>query len=287
MIDLHTHSTFSDGVLTPRQLADLAREIGLTAIALTDHDSTNGIEQFLAACRDGNAAGARQLTGLAGVEISADVSRGTLHMLGYMVDPSNRELQDVLVQIRDGREIRNQKILAKLNALGINLSWEEVAALAGEDVVGRPHFAQAMLARNYVDSTTDAFERFLAKGKPAYTDRLRFTPERSVAAIRSAGGVAVLAHPFTLDLGRKELRAYVASLKDLGLAGLEVYYSEHNPEQTQEYLALARDLDLVATGGSDFHGDTVNAGIKLGRGFGSLRVPDEIVDQLHARANGA
>jgi len=276
MIDLHVHSTFSDGSLTPEALAAQAAESGLHAVALTDHVSTAGVARFLAACQ------VNGIEGMTGVEISADVSRGTLHMLGYGVDTNHARLQSVLHEIRDGREERNHKILAKLNALGYVLTWDEVAAYAGEDVIGRPHFAQALLAKGFVASKEEAFDRLLAKNKPAYVDRFRLSPAESVGLIREAGGVAVLAHPFTLDLGKKALRAYVEELKGLGLDGIETYYSEHTPVQVREYESLARDLDLIRTGGSDFHGD-INPNIRLGVGFGTLHVPDELFEELKAR----
>jgi 3',5'-nucleoside bisphosphate phosphatase len=282
MIDLHTHSTFSDGSLTPEQLVEKAREVGLRAMALTDHDGTGGIGRFLAACaRTG-------LCGIPGVEISADVKRGTLHMLGYFIDHEDQALEGVLRRIRAGREERNREILEKLNRLGFSLAWQEVAAYAGEDVVGRPHFAQAMVAKGYVESKDAAFDRFLAKGRPAYADRFRLSPADSIAAIVRAGGLAALSHPFTLGLGPQALREFVGELAGAGLAGIEVYYSEHTPQQTQEYRSLAESFGLTPTGGSDFHGD-MNPAIALGSGFGSLRVPDEVVDQLKARlrARGA
>lgn len=273
MIDLHTHSTFSDGSCTPEQLAELAAAAGLTAVALTDHDCTDGVARFQTACAT------QKVRGVAGVEISADVKTGTMHMLGYLIDPSNPALRETLRQIRNGREIRNQEILRKLNALGFALTWEEVASLAGEDVVGRPHFAQAMVARGYVTKREKAFDLYLAKGKSAYADRFRLLPVDCVAAIRGAGGVAVLSHPFTLDLGKAALRSCVAELVDKGLQGIEAYYSEHSAEQTQQYLALAKEFHLVATGGSDFHGEG-NPAIKLGVGFGQLDIPDSLMDEL-------
>lgn len=276
MIDLHAHSTFSDGSLTPEELVALAETAGLSALALTDHDCTDGIPRFLAACEQAG------ITGIAGVEISVDVSHGSLHMLGYCVVPGHPALEPNLVNIRDGRAYRNTQILAKLNELGLELTWEEVAANAGEDVVGRPHFAKAMIDRGYVAEKQAAFDRYLAKGQAAYVDRFRMTPEDSLAAIRAAGGVPVLAHPFTLDLGRAKLAAYVEELRDLGLAGIEVYYAEHSPPQVAQYLDLATRLDLVATGGSDYHGD-VNPDVKLGVGFGNLRVADEVAAALFAR----
>jgi hypothetical protein len=279
MIDLHMHSTFSDGSLTPEALVDEAQAAGLSAIALTDHDSTSGVERFVAACAR------KGLRGIGGVEMSVDVKKGTLHMLGYFVDPSEERLQAVLARIREGRDDRNHEILEKLCSLGMKLAWDEVAAYAGEDVVSRPHFARAMVEKKYVSSTEEAFDRFLGKGKPAYVDRMRLSPVDSVAAIRGAGGVAVLAHPFTLELKDKALETYVGELKVAGLAGIEVYYSEHTPAQQRAYLDLCRRMGLAPAGGSDFHG-LINPAIRIGRGFGNLSVPDEILGDLEARCPG-
>lgn len=280
MIDLHVHSTFSDGSLTPEQLVASAREIGLTALALTDHDCTSGIERFMAACADGDGSGLR---GIPGVEISADVKGGTMHLLGYYVDTQDAELERTLDLIRDGREFRNHKILARLNELGLPMTWEEVSAFAGEDVVGRPHFAQALLSKGYISTKQEAFDSYLAKGKPAYVDRFRLSPSDSVAAIRSAGGVPVLAHPYTLQLGDAALRSFVTELKEAGLAGIEVYYSEHSSARVKAYLALAADRGLLVTGGSDFHGEA-NSEVALGTGRGGLAVPDELADELQRYA---
>ena len=281
MIDLHVHSTFSDGSLTPESLVSEAAKLGVSAMALTDHDTVDGVERFMAAC---SACGT--VTGVAGVEISADVDCGTLHMLGYFVDTENAALCDVLNRIRNGREIRNEEILERLNGLGLRLSHEDVAAFAGEQVVGRPHIAQAMLKKGYVRSFREAFDKYLAKGEPAYADRFRLSAEESIRAIRGAGGVAVLAHPFTLELDPAGLRDYVSQLKSVGLGGVEVYYSEHSESQMRTYLALVRNLGLAAAGGTDFHGE-INPGIKLGLGFGNLRVPDELLEGLRCAAAAA
>lgn len=277
MIDLHTHSTYSDGSLRPEELARDAARLGLTAVALTDHDGTTGVPFFLEACRK------EGVRGIPGVEISVDFKSGTMHMLGYFLDHTSRALENVLVQLRDGREDRNQRILARLKSLGFALGWEEVAAFAGEDVVGRPHFAQALIAKGYVRNKDEAFDRYLGKGKAAYMDRYRLSAAESVKMIREAGGVPVLAHPFTLGLKNNSVRDLVRELKAVGLAGIEAYYSEHDEEQVRFCLAMARDLDLAVSGGSDFHG-AVNPDIRLGRGFGNLCVPDDLVDELHARA---
>jgi predicted metal-dependent phosphoesterase TrpH len=280
MIDLHAHSTFSDGSLTPEELAALAAQEGLSAVALTDHDCTDGVPRFLAACE---AAG---IEGVAGVEISADCSKGTMHVLGYLLDCASPRLQDVLVRIRNGREIRNRRILEKLNALGLAMDWDEVAGHAGEDVVGRPHFAKVMLARGYVKDKDEAFDKFLGKGKPAYVDRFRLTARDSIDVLHDAGGLAVLGHPFTLDLGKPALRECVRELAGFGLDGIETYYSEHSPEQVRQYEELAADFGLIRTGGSDFHGE-VNPDVRLGRGFGQLRVEEAILAAMKQRAASA
>jgi predicted metal-dependent phosphoesterase TrpH len=277
MIDLHVHSTYSDGSFTPKELAQKARAAGLAAIALTDHDTVKGVPAFLAACRQ------EGVRGIAGVEISADFNPGTMHMLGYLIDPASEQLEKALIALRTGRQERNQEILRKLKALGFKLDWNEVAAFAGEDVVGRAHFAQALVAKGYVATKDQAFDRYLAKGKAAYADRYRLTPEDSIRLIREAGGAAVLAHPFSLKLSRAALSRHLTELKRHGLAGVEAVYSEYTPEQQKRYGKLARDHGLVVTGGTDFHG-AVNPQIKLGVGFGALVVPDELLGPLDALA---
>jgi predicted metal-dependent phosphoesterase TrpH len=276
MIDLHTHSTFSDGSLTPAELAAEGARVGLKALALTDHDNLQGVPAFLEACRQ------HGLQGIGGVEISLEAGPGTMHLLGYFVDPKHPGLCEALGRILEGREDRNQLILKRLNELGYPLTWDEVAQYAGEDVVGRPHFAQALVARGLVKDKDAAFERLLAKGKPAYVDRFRLAPAEALRLLRAAGGVPALAHPFTLNLSNAKLRELVAELRGLGLEALEAYYSEHSPDLQARYCAMARELDLAVTGGSDFHG-SMNPGVKLGIGFGGLRVPDELVEPLHAR----
>ncbi len=269
MIDLHTHSTFSDGSQTPKELAEQAKRIGLTAIALTDHDCTDGLDLFLDTCI---ACG---IIGIPGVEISADMNKGTMHILGYMINHKKEALQSMLKRIREGRSDRNEKILEKLNKIGFALTWNEVAELAEEEVVGRPHFAAAMLKKGYIPSKEAAFDLYLGKGKPAYCDRFRLSPADSIAAINNAGGVAVLAHPFTLELNPQDMRDCVKSLQEHGLGGIEVHYSEHTKLQTEQYLKLAKEFGLLVTGGSDFHGE-MNPAVKLGYGFGSLNVSDEL-----------
>lgn len=276
MIDLHCHSTFSDGSLAPEQLIAEAAKIGLVALALTDHDTTAGLPRFLAAAAGG------PVRAVPGVELSVDCSSGVMHMLGYWMDLENPELLRQMAWIRDGRAMRNRTMLEKLNALGFAMTWDEVQAFAGEDVVGRPHFAQVMLQKGYAKDKNEAFDKWLGDGKPGYADRPRLTAEVAVALIRQAGGVAVLAHPYSLHVGKDAMASLLIELAAAGLAGVECYYSEHSADLTKEYLAMARQANLVPTGGSDFHGE-VSPGIHLGVGFGGLCVPDEVLAQLEAR----
>ncbi len=277
MIDLHLHSTNSDGSDTPEELVSQGRRLGLKGLALTDHDNMGGVPDFLQACR---ACG---ITGLAGVEISAAVEEGhgTLHILGYGVNPLHPLVQESLGRVLDGRAWRNEQILAKLNELGLELEWPEVQACAGEDVVGRAHFAQALIDRGHVSSVAEAFERYLAKGRPAYVDRYRLYPAEGIRMIREAGGVAVIAHPFSWELDEARLESGLLALREQGLAGMEALYSEYTPEQTVALLRLAEKTALLPTGGSDYHG-TPKPGIAMGKGLGRLCVPDDYLQRLLA-----
>jgi 3',5'-nucleoside bisphosphate phosphatase len=276
MIDLHCHSTFSDGSLPPEQLVEEAVKINLTALALTDHDTTAGLPRFFA------AGEGQPIELVPGVELSVDCSSGLMHMLGYWMDTENPELIRQMEWVRNGREMRNREMLEKLNALDFTMTWEEVTAYAGEDVVGRPHFAQVMLEKGYAKDKNECFDKWLGDGKPGYADRPRLTAEVAVELIRQAGGVAVLAHPFTLHIGNDKMGALLKELAGVGLSGVECYYSEHSADLTEEFLEMAKAADLVPTGGSDFHGE-VSPGISLGTGFGGLNVPDEVLGLLKAR----
>ena len=276
MIDLHTHSIFSDGTCTPEELIAQAAEIGLSAIALTDHDTVSGVPRLLAACRD-----IPSLEAIPSVEISVEVERGTMHILGHFVDPSHDALNAVLEQLRGGRELRNARILERLRGLGIDVSWDDVVVHAGDEVVGRPHFAQALMARGVVTKKTKAFSQWLGKGKPAYVDRFRLSPAEALRVIRAAGGVPILAHPASLGLSLEALPDRLRELHSMGLAGLEVFYSEHTTAMAARYEAMADELGLLASGGSDYHG-ALNKDLKLGWGFGGLKVPDALLEPLRA-----
>ncbi len=273
MIDLHMHSQESDGSLTPQALAVACRKSGLTAAALTDHDSVGGCRDFIDTCAS------EGMQGIAGVELSADFSPGTMHILGYIPESCIEDLQGELVRIQSSRAERNTEILALLSSLGYPVDATEVARFGGQGITGRPHIAAAMQARGYVKSRQEAFARFLGKGCPAYCGRFRLAPTACVETIREYGGVAVLAHPFTLGMSESALRRCIAELVAVGLHGIEVFYPEHHAGRRRIYQRLAREFNLMQTGGSDFHGD-MNPAIVLGRGFGNVYVPDQVWSEL-------
>lgn len=273
LIDLHTHSSASDGSLTPRALVDYARQKGAAAIALTDHDTLAGLGEALQTARD---TGFELIPGL---EISADHSGGGMHVLGYFINPDDPDLHQELRRLQEARQERNPKIVARLQQLGIPVTYEQVQALSGGQI-GRPHIAQAMLEIGAVRNLDEAFRKYLTKGAPAYVEKFRYPPEKAIAVIRRAGGISVLAHPFTLKFAsREELRRMVTDLKEKGLQGLECHYSEHTTEQTGQYISLARDLGLAITGGTDFHGKN-KEGVDLLTGYGSLQIPYHLLQDL-------
>jgi predicted metal-dependent phosphoesterase TrpH len=275
MIDLHVHSVFSDGTNTPAELIALAEGRGISALALTDHDTVGGIAPLLKAAQNST------VEAVPGIELSAECDRGTMHILGYFIDHTCPHLLEKLEKVREGREKRNMEILKKLNKLGYILMWSDVEKKAGKDVVGRPHFAAALVERGHVRSRKAAFDLLLAKGRPAYVERYRYSARECIELIRSAGGVSVLAHPATIYMPDDQLKGLVAGLASSGLGGIEVYYAEQHPENMNRFSSWAREFGLICTGGTDFHGKNT-PDLKLGTGFGQLRVPDEVLGHLKA-----
>lgn len=258
-IDLHTHSTASDGTFPPREVVRLAHERGLQALALTDHDTIDGLPEAVAA---GEEFG---LEVIPGVEISAKHNQGSMHILGYFLDYRSELLAQRLGVLKKARQDRNPQIITKLNKLGIPLTMAQVEAISGGGQMGRPHIARALYERGYVRSLQEAFDVYLGNDGLAYVSKFRFSPEEALGMIREARGIPVLAHPFTLGLDAAgALKPLLQELTALGLAGLECYYPEHSASQEALYLSLARDLGLLITGGSDFHGDN-KPEVTLGR----------------------
>lgn len=276
-IDLHLHTRFSDGSLTPGEVVDLAHRAGVTALAITDHDIVDGIPQAM------EAAAKLGIEVIPGVELSSRFHERELHVLGYFFDWQDSTFQEHLARQRRSRHVRNPQTIQRLNALGLELSEEEVKAKAGSGSIGRPHVAQVLVDKGYVQDTREAFNRYLKEGAPAYVPRTLPDTRETITWIRNAGGVPVLAHPAWTRCQGEPLYRLCACLKEAGLLGLEVFYSSHNRKQTSRYLELAKKLDLLVTGGSDFHG-AANPAIQVGRGKGNLKVPDTLLEPLRRAA---
>ena len=272
-IDLHLHTTHSDGSFAPADVIGLAHKAGVTALAITDHDITTAIPEAVAA---GQQLGIEIIPG---IEISSSFGESELHVLGYFLDWQDVLLQERLVTLRTSRHRRNPQIIERLQALGIDITYDEVRAVAGSDSVGRPHIARVLMDKKVVTSAKDAFDRFLANGKPAYVPRDLPSPAEAIQWIKDAKGLAVLAHPTWVRTTEGTLTELVRQLKADGLDGVEVHYSTHTPRQTREYLSLAKQINLLVTGGSDFHGIT-KPDIEVGIGKGSLHVPDSLLPKL-------
>ncbi|MDX1448435.1 MAG: PHP domain-containing protein [Acidimicrobiia bacterium] len=275
-IDLHTHSTCSDGSLTPTELVELAATIRLEALALTDHDTLDGIAE---------AREAAERTGIeliAGVEISLDWDRGGMHLLVLWLEPGPGPLQDRLSELQDARNGRNARIVDRLNELGVEVTLDEIVEEAGEGSVGRPHFAAVMVRKGYVPDIKTAFDEYLANGRPAYMPRYRLGPEEAIDLALRSGGVPILAHAHTLGLdNRQEVEDMLDRLKRAGLVGIECHYGSYGPDERAGYLGLAERFGLLPSGGSDFHG-TYKTDVALGTGSVGLPVPASILAPLRA-----
>lgn len=271
-LDLHTHSTASDGLYAPAELVKLAHQAGLTTIALTDHDTTNGLAEAQAA---GATLG---VTVIPGIEINTYLpqGRGEAHVLGYYLDTANPDLQAFLRFLRDARVQRGERMVALLREQGFDITWERVRELA-RGTVGRPHVALALMEKGYAESISDAFNRYISPGRPAYVPRFKMAPEDAVRMLRSVRGVPVLAHPMRLYGLEDDL---LPRLMEAGLLGLECYYGDYDEPTVEHLLALAEQYGLVATGGTDYHGPNVHP-----TPLGGRYVPPEAAIQVRALAD--
>ena len=268
-VDLHSVSTASDGTLRPRELVQAAARRGVRVLAVTDHDSTEGLAEAM-----GEAASLRPLEIVPGIEINCDVDGGEIHVLGYYMDYEAPWFQEFCRAQRAERRARVYRIAERLASLGMPIDPAAVFALVQEGSAGRPHVAQVMVDRGYVKSVREAFDRFLAAGKPANVPRKKLTPADAVRLLRRAGGVPVFAHP-----GLAGRDALIPELVEAGLMGIECYYPEHSAAQTGSYVEICRDRGLVATGGSDFHGPRVRASQ-----LGDPAIPLSVWEALRAKA---
>ncbi len=292
--DLHTHSTASDGTDAPGDLPMLAKQAGLSAIALTDHDTTDGLAEFLAAAK------IARIRAVPGIELSADPAilhadtdpspdqpprLGTLHLLGYFIQPEAPLLAEVQAHLREARAQRNPQMIARLNELGMDIHYDEVIQIAGGNIVGRPHIGQVLMQKGYVKSIHEAFSRYLGGRGEAYVRKDRLSAEQAIQAIHDADGLAVLAHPTQLGLeSASQLEHAVARLKTLGLDGMETRHSDHHPRDTERFSKLATKLNLLTTGGSDYHGSRKT--LALGCQKVPLSVYEDLLESHRQRIGG-
>ncbi|HXW81192.1 MAG TPA: PHP domain-containing protein [Acidimicrobiales bacterium] len=278
MIDLHTHSTVSDGSDTPEELVDLAVKAGLSAMALTDHDRQDGI------------APARARAGEAGIELvaGAEIScqhPATMHMLVYFLEPGEGPLQDELVRLQAARDDRNDRLLDRLAEVGLPVTRQELEEEAGGSGAGRPHVAAILVRKGFARSVQDAFDRYLAKGRPAYVEKERLSAPVAITLALQSGALPVLAHPLSMGLGDSELEAALEELAEAGLVGLEAIYSRYSKDERASLAVMAARADLAITGGSDYHG-TYKPDLSIGTGLGDLHVPNGALEALRDRLPG-
>ncbi len=280
MIDLHIHSNRSDGSDTPEEIVRKGAALGLRAMALTDHDTVRGSLEFLETARN------LGVETVPAVELSVRFESGEVHVLGYGIDPRNPDLTAGLEFFRSARLDRNRKMVEQLARVGYPVTFDEVVACAGDpELVGRPHFAEALRRRGYVKTTAEAFDRLIGDHGPGYVPRRFMDAAEGVRLVREAGGIPVWAHP-RLGFSNDSIVKILGKLVPKGLAGLEAYHAEHTPRKREDVAAIARGRGLLVTGGTDYHGK-LKPGLALGTGFGDLSVPDELWDSLRSSMKSA
>lgn len=272
-IDLHLHTNKSDGRLSPTELVRLVHKGGVRRMALTDHDTTDGVDEAIA---EGKSLGVEVIPG---VELGTDSRSGDMHMLGLFLDYHDRAFQETMARFREGRVARVHTIVSNLASVGVNISMDRVFEIAGEASVGRPHVAQALLEAGYIKAMPEAFEKWLAYGGPGDVPRDKLSPEDAIRLIHAVGGLAVVAHPYE----GKNIVDQLPGLAEAGLDGVETYYQGYGPDRVGELLALCGKLGLLPTGGSDFHGFPLAGHEEVVNYPGSVEIPPTVLDALEAR----
>lgn len=275
-IDLHTHSTASDGTDSPSQLVQRAIEKNLSAIAITDHDTVSGVEEALQTAKE------LPITVIPGIELSCSYQNKDLHILGYYIDYTNKSFLCQLEKLKNRRNYRNEQMRKKLEEHGILLTMEQIQGHAKQSVITRAHFAKAMEEAKYIKSKDEAFSKYIGDGCPCFVPKLQFSPKEAIHLIQSAGGLAVLAHPLIYKFSYQELDTLICELKSYGLIGVEVYHSSHNISNSGNLRELIRQYDLLPTGGSDYHG-TNKVNVELGYGYGGMTLSHSLLDDLERR----
>lgn len=279
MIDLHIHSTASDGTFSAIEIVKMAFKLRLKAISITDHDTIDGATEAIQSGIPEN------LNFVPGIEISASPPEqfpcsGSFHILGYFIQLQNQSLNQTLKTLQEARKNRNPLIIQRLNDLGIDISINDIIVNASNGQIGRPHIAKALISKGVVRTINEAFDTYLGKGKPAYVDKFRFTSEQAIDMILKAGGIPVLAHPVLIKpTNNQPIEYLIEILKGMGLKGLEVYYSDHTELHVKQYSNIAKQFDLLETGGTDFHGN-LKPDIMIGSGRGNMSIPDYLYQKL-------
>ena len=280
-IDLHIHSTASDGTLTPTEIVQTAlkstkSEKDPIVIALTDHDTVAGVSEFLKEAKKNK----ERVTAIPGVEISTNYHGVEIHILVYNVDPENKELLEQLKICRESRDGRNEKIIARLQAEGFQITMEDIKPEDPNETIARPHIAKQLMKKKYVSSVKEAFDKYLAEGRSCYVERIMPTPQEAIALIRNSGGIPVLAHlMYYKKLNAAEKEVLVSELKEAGLEGIEAYYNTYTPVEEEYVSSLAKQNALLLTGGTDFHGQN-KPHISLFTGQGNMEVPEAILPEF-------
>lgn len=272
LIDLHTHSLKSDGSMTPAEVVCEAKKAGLAAIALSDHDTIDGIEEAIA---QGNKIGIEVVPA---IEFSV-ISKTETHILGYFIDINNPELREVLKEVVELRIQRNLVTCQKLNELGFDITIDEVRALAPNNFVGRAHFARVLMDKGYIKSVKEGFDKYMSAGRYAYCEKQKLTAKAAIELIKKCGGLSFLAHPHLTQLNDDELIIFLKELRGYGLNGLEGYYTDYTPEMQEKYQAMAKELGLMISGGTDFHAK-MKPHISIGTGLGNMRIPYSLLEEM-------
>lgn len=280
-VDLHVHSNKSDGTLAPSDLVTLALSKGLSAFALTDHDTTEGIDEALAAAEEARAQGA-DIEVIPGIEFSTEYEGKDIHIVGIDMDYKSDAFQKYLKDFQDSRDNRNRKMCHKLTEHGVDITYEKLRAEYPDSVLTRAHYAKYMMEHGAVKSMSEAFDRYIGDRAPCFLPREKVTPSQAVSLILESGGIPILAHPILYHMSDARLDKLVATLKEAGLVGIEAIYSTYNTAEERQIRKLADKYDLRISGGSDFHGGT-KPGLEMGTGYGKLFVPYEVLEKLRKR----
>lgn len=273
LTDLHTHSTASDGTFSPSDVAELAKDAGLASVALTDHDTTDGLDEFMEA---GRSLGIETIPG---IELAAGYKNTELHIVGLFVDYKSSALKESMKFIVNERNERNKKMIKALSRIGMEISLRELEENAGGNIITRAHYANVMVNRGYVKNKEEAFDRYISSGRPGYVKRETLTPKTCIEVIRKSGGIPVLAHATLYGYGYLEIHNLVGELKGYGLMAMETMYSTYTPRQSEELRKICEYYKLMKSGGSDFHGLN-KPDIKIGTGWGALKIPQSFADEM-------